>query len=336
MDFDPAAAAAAVLTREPEQLSLFEGGVDLSALRKERAELAGRQRSEGTRVAYAADWRDFAAWCLAAGRPPLPASSDTVSLYLVSLARPPRSLAMATLARRLSAIASAHLVAGLASPCGADVWEVLSGCRRRFGRPRECKEALSVGDLRRVLAACGDGARGARDRALLLLGFASACRRSEIAAFDLADVRFTDVGMLLQIRRSKTDQLFEGQEVGVHFGKRPGTCAVAAVRGWLVERGSWPGALFCRVHPRTGVVRRVRIRGWTVCDVLKRSAAAAGLDPAVYGAHSLRAGCATAASANDAPDLAIMRRTRHRSIEVLRDYIRHGKAFGPDPLDDVL
>jgi integrase len=332
----PATSSAAVLSRDPEQLTLFEGGVDLAALRRERSELAERLRSDNTRRAYAEDWADFAAWCEAAGRRSLPALGDTVSLYLVSLARAPRSLSVATLKRRLSGIAAAHLAAGVASPCGKDVYEVLAGCRRRFGRPRDCKEALAVGDLRKVLAVCGDGARGARDRAILLLGFASACRRSELAALDLGDVVVGDAGVLVRIRQSKTDQLFQGQQVGVHRGSFPETCPVAALSAWLVERGSWPGPLFCFVDRRTGVVRRRPIRVWTVADVLKRCAAEAGLDPAIYAGHSLRAGCATAASANDASDLAIQRRTRHRSLGVLADYIRHGKAFVADPLAGVL
>ena len=328
----PATAAAAVLSRDPEQLSLFEGGVDLAALRRERADLAGRQRAENTRRAYAADWADFAAWCVSAGRCSLPAASDTVSLYLVSLARAPRSLAVATLARRLSGISSVHLLAGLASPVGPDVLEVLGGCRRRFGRPRDCREALSVGSLRRLLAVCGDGARGARDRALLLAGFAGACRRSELAALDLDDVRFSDEGLVLLIRTSKTDQLWDGQEVGIFPGLAAETCPVRAVRAWLVERGAWPGPLFCRVDPRTGAVRRQRIRGASVVDVVKRCAAAAGLEPALYAAHSLRAGCATAASANGAQTIEIMRRTRHRSLKVLDRYVRHGSLFAFDPL----
>src|ERR1039458_1642151 len=282
-----AAAGRAAMAPEPEQLTLFDLGIDLQSLRRERAAMAERKRALNTRLAYESDWRDFAAWCASAGREALPASADTVSLYLVALAG--RGRVQSTIGRRVVSIAAQHLAAGHASPATADVGEVLAGIRRKLGTaPVHRKAALSVDDLRLMLPACGDGPRGARDRALLLVGFASGLRRSELAALDLADVSIVRQGVVLRVRRSKTDQSGKGREVGVHKGRRPATCPRYALDRWIVERGSWPGALFCHVGP-VGRVDHARIAGQSVAAAVKAAARRAGLDPARYGGHSLRA-----------------------------------------------
>lgn len=308
---------------EPEQLLLFEGGIDLMALRRERAAVSISVQSLNTRRAYRADWADFLRWCRLAGLGCLPATPDTVQLYLVDLAGAGRL--PSTLERRAAAIAHEHRVGGYRSPVDADTREVLAGLRRRIGSaPRHAKAALAVADLGRLLGFCGGGSRGVRDRAILLLGFASGLRRSELAGLDLADVEVSADGVCVQLRRSKTDQLAFGREVGVHRGAVPGTCPVLALEAWILARGSWPGPLFSR--------RRSRLSGAAISGVVKRAASAAGLDPCRYGGHSLRAGLATAAAAGGASVVSIMGRTGHRSVAMVERYVRHGSVFSVDPL----
>jgi integrase len=327
-----------------EQLSLFgdgEGGIDLASLRIERASIAEARRAPATRAAYAIDWASFAGWCSAAGRAALPASSDTLSLYLVAQARSGR--AVATVARRVCAIVDRHVSAGLRSPVDDDVREVLAGLRRRLGTASRGKAAISVEELRRMVAArpmvrdmFGRTVPApvellARNRALLVLGFASGLRRSELAGLDLVDVDFVTRGLVLRIGRSKTDQEGRGRELGVHRGEHRATCPARALQAWLVERGPWPGPLFCRVAYGGGI-RRERLSGPVVAGVVRAAAKLAGLDPARYGAHSLRAGCATAAAELGRDGLAIMRRTGHRSVAMVERYVRHGSLFAVDPL----
>jgi len=332
-------------TREPavvlafpeqsEQLTLFDLGVDLVSLRRERASLAERRRAQATREAYACDWSDFCAWCGAAGRSSLPASSDTLSLYLVDLAR--RGRLVSTIQRRVSAISHYHLAAGLASPAGADVREVLCGLRRKLGTaPQRAKAAVSVDELRKLLGAVSEGVRGVRDRALLLLGFASSLRSAELVGLDLRDVAVERAGVVLTLRRSKTDQEGAGRQVGVHPGARKSTCPVRAVKAWLKERGRWPGPLFCQVGA-DGAIEREALDSERVRKVVQRAARRAGLDGRRFGAHSLRAGFATAAAINGAPELAIMERTGHRTVTMVRRYVRKGSVLaGANPLDGVL
>jgi integrase len=330
-----AAAGRAAMAPEPEQLTLFDLGIDLQSLRRERAAMAERKRALNTRLAYESDWRDFAAWCASAGREALPASADTVSLYLVALAG--RGRLPSTIGRRVVSIAAQHLAAGHASPATADVGEVLAGIRRKLGTaPVHRKAALSVDDLRLMLPACGDGPRGARDRALLLVGFASGLRRSELAGLDLADVSIEREGLVLRVRRSKADQMGAGRMLGVHRGRRRSTDPVQAFEAWILERGEWAGALFCRLALAGDAVMRRRLSGRAVAEVVQAAARSAGLDASRYAGHSLRAGCATAAAAGGASDLAIMGRTGHKSAAMMGRYVRHGSLFAVDPLAGAL
>jgi integrase len=328
--------AAVVVRPEAVQLSLFDVGVlDIGALRMERAALAERRWSANTRRAYAGDWRVFERWCESAGRVSLPASVDTLALFCVSEARAGRL--HSTISRHAAAVASRHASAGLVSPLGPDVREVLAGIGRRVGTaPRHQKAALSLEELRLLLPACGDGARGARDRALLLVGFASGLRRSELAALDLADVAERPEGLVLRIVRSKTDQSGRGRQVAVFRGLHRATCPVRVLAAWLVERGDWAGPLFPQLTMPGDAVTHKRLSGEAVSAVLKAAARRAGLDPSKYGGHSLRAGCATAAAANGASDLTIMGRTGHRSSGMVSRYVRHGTLFAIDALAGVL
>lgn len=322
-------------SEEPRQLCLFDRGVDLMALRRERAALASSTLSDNTRRAYRFDWATFVDWCEAAGRVVLPASSDTVTLYLVGQAQAGKL--PATIERRCAAVSHYHLAAGQASPIDRDVREVLMGIRRRLGSaPQHAKAALSVPDLERMLGVCGDGVRGLRDRAVLLLGFASSLRRSELAALDLRDAEILEAGAVLQLRRSKTDRLGVGREIGIHFGARELTCPVRALAAWLLERGSWSGALFCRLAVPGDRVMRRRISGQAIAAIVQAVAGRAGLDVARIGGHSLRAGLATAAAGAGASASAIMGRTGHRSVAMVDRYVRHGSLFACDPLAGVL
>jgi integrase len=326
---------------EPRQLCLFDVGrsLDLEALRMERAAISEQKRAANTRSSYAWDWLDFTRWCAAFGREALPCSPDTLSLYLVDLAH--RGRLVSTIERRVTSINAQHLAAGFASPappCG-DVREVVAGLGRKLGRaPRNAKAALSVEDLRKLLdATADDGPRGCRDRTILLVGFASGLRRSDLVRLDLADVSFRREGFVLSISRSKTDQSGAGRLLGIPRGSHRGTCPVAALKRWILERGDKAGPLFCGLaRPGDGVLPHRRMTGERVCELVQDAAKRAGLDWKRYGAHSLRAGCATAAAAAGASDVAIMSRTGHASAGMLKRYVRPGRLFAIDPLRGVL
>ena len=292
---------------------------------RERARgYADEATAANTRRAYRADWRDFSAWCDRNHRAPLPALPETVAVYLAALAGHRKT---STIGRRLSAIAQAHRTAGLDSPTGeAAVRQVLAGIRRRHGTRQVGKEAAVTADVRAMAGTLGESLPGRRDRALLLLGFAGAFRRSELVALDANDVTSTRDGLVVAVRRGKTDQEGAGREVGIPYGSTPATCPVRAVADWLEQSGIVEGALF-RPIDRHGTLRPRRLTDQSVALVVKRAALAAGLNPALYAGHSLRSGLATAAAQAGVSERAIMEQTGHKSLPVVRRYIRRGSLF---------
>ncbi|RAI54672.1 site-specific integrase [Roseicella frigidaeris] len=193
----------------------------------ELARAAGYARAAlapATLAAYAADWADFSAWCAARRAAALPAAPTTVAAYLAALAT---SHATATLRRRLAAIGRAHAMAGHRSPAAHPaIRDTLAGIARRHGTPPRRAAALGTAELRRLVATCSDGLRGQRDRALLLLGFAAALRRSELVAVAREHLTLAPEGLRLLIPRGKGDQEGRGVELGLPRGRRAETCPV--------------------------------------------------------------------------------------------------------------
>jgi integrase len=284
----------------------------------------GAAKSRATLRAYRTDWAHFETWCAAHGADALPASPETVALYLTDLAAVARP---STLQRRVSSISQAHQAAGFDSPTrDALVRTTLTGIRRTLGTAPVQKSPALTADVRAMVEALPDTLAGARDRALLLLGFAAALRRSELVGLDVDDVVEQHEGLVVTVRRSKTDQEAVGRRVGVPYGSNPATCPVRAVRAWRDATGIEDGPLF-RPVDRHGRVRDARLSGTAVALIVKRAAARAGLDAHLFAGHSLRAGLATSAAAAGASERAIMAQTGHKSLPMVRSYIREGSLF---------
>lgn len=295
--------------------------VDLEGAAQRAAHLAEAGTAEATRRAYRTDWDHFTSWCAAAGLDALPAAPTTAGLYI---AAHESTHALATLQRRLASISTLHRLAGhhldTRHPAIAGV---LRGLRRTKGTSQRQVEAITVPMLRALVDTCGDDLLGVRDRALLLVGFASALRRSELVGLEIGDVAITEAGARITVLRSKTDQDGAGQVVGV---ARTGTatCPVAALETWLTQAGIVEGRVFRRVdrHGRIGA----SLSDDAVALVVKKRAALAGLDPTGFAGHSLRAGFATSAAIVGVEERVIAEVTRHRS-GVVRRYIRAGGLF---------
>jgi len=271
---------------------------------------------------FEADFDHFTRWCEAHQAIALPAEAATVARYLTDIHSDYR---VATLTRRIAAISVVHQRHGLASPTREPVVrEVMRGIRRSLGTAQAQVEPLLVADLRRILAHLPEDLPGTRDRALLLVGFAGALRRSELVALDVTDLADAHDGIILTVRRSKTDQEAAGRQVALPYGAD--TCPVAALRTWLERAAITDGAVFRPVN-RHRTVSPDRLSDRAVALVVKRRAQAAGLDPTRLSGHSLRAGHATTAAANGATERQIANQTGHRSMEVLRRYIRQGTIF---------
>jgi site-specific recombinase XerD len=300
-------------------------GSAIESLAEQAGEYRAARRAVSTRGAYRRDWKGFQGWCAARDLAALPADPAAVALYISELAG--GGLHASTINRRLAALADAHQEAGVDSPTkSAVVLEVMAGIRRTHGvAPRRQVAAAVTADVRRMVEALPSGLIGVRDRALLLVGFAGAFRRSELVALDVTDVTETDDGLVITVRRSKADQEGEGRRLGVPYGSNPVTCPVRAVRAWKAAATISAGPLWRSInrHGRMGG----RLPAAAVALAVKRAAVRAGLDPGNYAGHSLRAGLATSAAAAGVRERAIMNQTGHKSLPTLRRYIREGSLF---------
>jgi integrase len=322
---------------KPEHLRLFNfEKLNMAALGLARDDLQRPMRSIVTIKGYAADWRMFTRWCDEAGRAAMPATSDTLTLYVTWMLTE-RKRKVATAERHTSAVAHYHREARLPCPLTEDVRTVLQSVRRRRRERPQGKAALTPEDLQRVAEACDERTNaGARDRALLILGFASSLRRSDLARLETADVSFADQGLIVFVRQGKTDQFGRGRILSVWAGERPATDPVRTIQAWLDRRGTWAGPLFSRVEPYGRVLQR-SLSGEAVNDAIKRAIKRAGIDPAPYGAHSLRAGAITAAAIAGGSDQEIMGMSGHVNPAVMHRYVRRARVFaGRNPLAGVL
>ncbi|MFC7478244.1 tyrosine-type recombinase/integrase [Dankookia sp. GCM10030260] len=275
--------------------------------------------------AYAADWRHFCGWCAEAGCTPLPALPTAVAAYLASLAG---LYSRAALDRRLAAIGQQHRLCGLAWAAGDPaIRTTLQGIARQHGSRRRQAAALTSTELKKLVAACGGDTAGLRDRALLLVGFAGALRRSELVGIDREHLRFTEAGLRILLPSSKTDQEGKGVELGLSRGKRRETCPVRALEAWLTASRCQFGPVFRKVD-RWGTIEHARLGGDAVRDILLSRAKAAKL--VVHGSerlspHGLRAGFVTEAYLAGARDEQVMDHTRHRDLKTMRGYVRRAK-----------
>ncbi len=296
----------------------------LAEIADRASEFIHQSKADNTVRAYRADWAHFESWCKAHGQAFLPATPDTVALYVSDLAATHRP---ATITRRISAISQAHQIARFETPTGsAKVRLVMAGIRRTKGTAQNGKTPILVDDLRRMLAGLPENLLGVRDRVLLLIGFCGAFRRSELVALDAVDVAITREGLVVTIRRSKTDQEAEGRKIGIPYASHLETCPVRSLQDWLEKSGIIEGPLF-RPIDRFGKMASIRLSAASVADIVKRYAAAVGLNAAQFAGHSLRSGLATSAAAAGASERSIMKQTGHRSEKMVRRYIKDGSLF---------
>ncbi len=310
---------------DPISALTIPAGSDLAALTHDAEAAKGyaeRSLSEATRDAYQSDIGIFKSWCEARGVVPAPARPEVVASFAAWQAD--SGLKPSTISRRLAAIRMLHRASGLETPTNSEiVAATVRGIRREHHAPPAKKTAATSQVVLAMLDHVGDDMKGLRDRAILTFGFATACRRSELAALRVEDIREVNQGLIVRIARSKTDQLGQGHEIAVPRGLR--ACPVRALRTWLDAAGIEDGPLFRRVL-KGGRVTEDAISPRTVASVVKNYAALAGLDGDFAG-HSLRSGFATSAAANGAKLFRLMDQTRHRSVETVRGYVRQAGMF---------
>jgi integrase len=328
-----------------------------------------RSIPDNTRRSYASHWKQFTKWCAENGRVARPATAETVAAYMGHLAD--RGLAESTMAARLAAIRALHRGAGLEPPDGIAARKVIVDRARQRADDPEAPAGprratpLTPADLRAIVATLDlTTAAGLRDRAVVLLAWALAARRSEVAALNISDVRVAPQGLRVTVRRSKTDQAAKGTVVKVPAGKDPQLCPRRAVRAWtayLAGKNIHTGPLFVRVdrHGNAGAacggryqggeVRTGRLTAQAIGAIITAAAKAARLDrpsgdplddegPRRYTGHSARRGFVTTALARkDADAAAIAAHGRWSAgSRAFWDYYEPDRGWDKHPGDGLL
>ena len=297
-------------------------GISEKARRYVHESLAGN-----TRIAYQSDLAHFERW---GGY--FPATAEIVAEYLVEHVD---VLSTATLVRRIAAISLAHRSRGWNNPTStALVQSVLRGIRRNKATAQRQARPLLKENLLDVLDITGERLGDLRDRALLLIGFAGAFRRSELVGLNWADIEEVREGIVITLRRSKADQTGAGRKIGIPYA-RGRWCAVRALSRWKAAAGLDDGALFRPIN-RHQQIRAARLSGEAVCLIVKARVKAAGLQPMSYSGHSLRAGLCTSAAKAGLPMWKILRQSGHASEAMLSRYIRDAELFADNIVTSIL
>lgn len=298
-----------VQTLHPQMLALLEDAHDLA----QEAHAANTLRT------YESLWKHFCGFCNILQAPALPAHPATVVAYLAHIAR---NRKINTLETKLAAIRHYHLKARLPDPTAdSAVKDVLEGARRKLGAAPTRKSAVERGLLVEFLSAQSDTLRGARNRAILLVGFACDLRRSEIVALETQHVKFFSNRMTVTLEQSKTDQRREGFELSVpRIQEDLEICPAHALQTWLTIAKIKSGPLFRKVD-RWEHLSDSALTDQVVADIVKDAARAAGYDPKDFSGHSLRRGLITQAARNREQTGDIRKVSRHKT-EIMVDAYR--------------
>ncbi len=273
--------------------------------------------SNSTRKSYQSDLAHFlkSGW-------KVPSSPESVAQYLATYAD---TLSAFTLARRLVSISRAHTSQQLPNPTKSDIVKAtLRGIKRIYGARQRQVEPLVVNLLQEMVKDLS-GIKGTRDKALLLIGFAGAFRRSELVALQVSDIEFVEQGLLINVSRSKTDQEGVGRKIAIPFA-RGNVCAVHALKNWLELADIDSGPIYRGVN-RHGFISEKQLSTEAVALIIKSQAHRTGLDPSKFSGHSLRAGLVTSAAQAGVSNWKIKAQTGHRSDAMLNRYIRDANIF---------
>lgn len=276
---------------------------------------AGLSGAANTARAYTASLRRFSAWCAEHGHAALPASVDALVGFCTYLAEAGKKVA--TLDQHCAAISKAHAVRGVESPTDNKQFKIfMDGVRRLHGVRQKQAAAFSLGQLKQVVR-CLDIATvaGLRDRAMLLLGFAGAFRRSELTALNLQDLRFTEDCLVVSLGKSKTNQLGDYEEKAIFYSPEPAVCPIRSLKAWLAQLARSEGPVFVMLRKGNRLTTN-RLSEQSVNALVQRY-----LGPG-YTAHSLRASFVTVAKLNGADDSKIMNQTKHKTSAMIRRYTR--------------
>jgi site-specific recombinase XerD len=290
---------------------------NLSIEIKEKVNEYGRLGLEGavnTQRAYKADLKDFNEWCETNGQVPFPVSPETLAAYVSHLAD---TCKWATINRRLAAISKLHQLNNLDTPTQNRIFRiVMEGIKRTKGIRQKQAPAFKLNILKQLLRDFDiESSANLRNKALLLLGFTGAFRRSELVALNVEDLNFTDDGLIVSLQKSKTNQYGDYEEKAIFYSPEAVLCPIRTLQIWIKRLEKTTDALFIRVRKGDRLTTD-RLTDKTVNDLVKTYFGEE------FSAHSLRASFITIAKINGADDSEIMRQSKHKTSAMIQRYTR--------------
>jgi len=296
---------------------------DVKSLELETLKNLKRSKARNTLRAYEADYKDFGRFCIKHGFKSMPTEPKIVALYLTHLSQTSK---FSTLKRRLASISVIHRLSGhYIDTKHPIITENLMGIKRIKGSYQKAKKPILINDLKSIINVIDkdqNEKRKAKNRALILVGFAGGFRRSELVEILIEDIDFVPEGVKIFIKRSKTDQSGEGMIKGIPYFSKSDYCPVISLKNWLEKSGIKSGKIF-------------DMSDKSVALTIKKYTAIAGLDSNKYSGHSLRSGFATSVADLGAEERSIMAMTGHKTSQMVRRYIQEANLFKNNALNKI-
>ena len=296
---------------------------DVKTLELETLKNLKTSKSLNTLRAYKADYKDFALFCIKHGFKSMPTEPKILTLYLTHLSQTSK---FSTLKRRLASISVIHKLSGhYIDTKHPMITENLMGIKRVKGSYQKAKKPILINELKSIINVIDrdkNEKRRAKNKALILIGFAGGFRRSELVAIQIEDIDFVPEGVKIFIKRSKTDQSGEGMTKGIHYFSNSEYCPLISLKEWIEKSEIKSGKIF-------------DISDKSVSLIIKKYTAIAGLDSKKYSGHSLRSGFATSAAELGAEERSIMAMTGHKTTQMVRRYIQEANLFKNNALNKI-
>jgi len=296
---------------------------DIKNLELETLKNLKSSKASNTLRAYKSDYKDFVHFCIKHSFKSMPTEPKILSLYLTHLSQTSK---FSTLKRRLASISVIHKLSGhYIDTKHPMITENLMGIKRVKGSYQKAKKPILINDLKSIINVIDEDKnekKRAKNRALILLGFAGGFRRSELVAILVEDIDFVAEGVKIFIKRSKTDQSGEGMTKAIPYFSNQNYCPVISLKNWLKKSEIKFGKVF-------------DISDKSVALTIKKYTAIAGLDSNKYSGHSLRSGFATSAAELGAEERSIMAMTGHKTTQMVRRYIQEANLFKNNALNKI-
>ncbi len=297
---------------------------DIKTLELETVKNLKNSKANNTVRAYESDFKDFSLFCVKNGLKYLPTEPKILSLYLTHLSKTSK---FSTLKRRIASIKVIHKMKGHYLDANHPIiMENLLGIKRVNGAYQKPKKPLLINNLKLIIKVLDEKEKNEkkriRNKSLILLGFSGGFRRSELVNLDYDDLEFVDEGLKIFIKKSKTDQAGIGSIKAIPYFSNKEYCPVIKIKDWIRYSNIAEGKIY-------------NISDKSVSLTIKKYASLAGLDPNLYGGHSLRSGFATSAAEAGAEERNIMAMTGHKTTQMVRRYIQEANLFKNNALNKI-